>query len=190
VCFAHEPPPPDIYPTARPNRPSAPTSEQRVAGAAGYRESEKPRTEHTLPGRTTMQDHEVMKALASYTGPITRCPPGYARGKRVKSVVPVREGPAMAARVDAGHERRALRCDETARWLSEHAKAIVEQRWAEREKERRGRERHLRRRQARARARMMFNAAEAWFWPLSVSYSTMGTAFSARGNTYFQLSWR
>jgi hypothetical protein len=126
-----------------------------------------------------MRDDEVMKALANYTGPVTRCPPGYARGKRVKSVVPVREGPTstMAKHVDVGHERRALKHDETARWLREHAEEIAKQRWAERERERRNRERHLRRRQARDRARMMFNAAEAWG-------AIMGTAFCAHGNTY------
>jgi hypothetical protein len=139
-----------------------------------------------------MQDEEMMKALANYTGTVTRCRPGHARGKRVKSVVPVREG---AQRVDVGHERRALKYDETAKWLADHADGIAKSfdkgsgRWAEREKERRGRERHLRQRQARARTRMTFNPAEAWFWPLSVGYSTMGIII-AQGNTYTLLTER
>jgi hypothetical protein len=131
-----------------------------------------------------MRDDEMMKALANYTGTVTRCRPGYARGKRVEPV-PLREG----QRVDVRHERKALKDDETARWLSEHVDAIAKQRWTEREKERRNRERHLRQRQARARARQarVFNAAEAWFVPLESTTGTASSAWSAHGNTFTPL---
>jgi hypothetical protein len=60
-------------------------------------------------------DDEMRKALAGYSGPVTRCHPGNARGKRVKVKPPVQDRP-----VNVGHERRHLKADDVARWLTQH----------------------------------------------------------------------
>lgn len=62
-----------------------------------------------------MTDDEMLKALAAYHGPVTRCRPGHARGKRVKPLPVMRDKP-----VDVHHERKALKDDEAAQWLCEH----------------------------------------------------------------------
>ena len=77
-------------------------------------------------------DDEMRKALARYSGPVTRCHSGNARGKRVKPLPPVR-----GQRVNVQHERRHLKGDEVATWLSERDdESSPEQERSRRRKER------------------------------------------------------
>jgi hypothetical protein len=80
--------------------------------------------------RETMTDDEMLKALANYHGPVKRCEPGQARGKRVKPLPLTRDKP-----VNVQHERKTLKDDEVAGWLCEHDPEIA----AERRREKRER---------------------------------------------------
>jgi hypothetical protein len=88
-------------------------------------------------------DDEMRKALARYNGPVTRCHPGNARGKRVKPLPPVR-----GQRVNVQHERNHLRDDDVAKWLSGYDAAVmtVEQERSRRRNERAERVQHEHRR--------------------------------------------
>jgi hypothetical protein len=85
-------------------------------------------------------DDEMKRALARYTGPVTRCHPGNARGKRVKVKPPVQDRP-----VNVGHERRHLKADDVARWLTQHDEDALS---AEHQRARRRKEREERVRRA------------------------------------------
>jgi hypothetical protein len=81
-------------------------------------------------------DDEMKRALARYSGPVTRCHPGNARGKRVKVKPPVQGRP-----VNVGHERRHLKADDVARWLTQHDEDALS---AEHQRARRRKEREER----------------------------------------------
>jgi|SRR5262245_24510460 len=66
-----------------------------------------------------MTDEELKKLLAEYRGPVKRCPPGEARGKRVKPLPVKTDRP-----VNVRHERKTFGDDEAGRWLCEHDRRI------------------------------------------------------------------
>src|SRR5262245_16857918 len=92
----------------------------------------------------TDSDDEIARAIASYTGTVTVCRPGSARGKRVRTQAPERGRP-----VNVHHDQRHMRDDEVAQWLSERERVVTpEQR---REDRRKARADNRRRKQHRKR---------------------------------------
>src|SRR4029453_2434378 len=112
-------------------------------------------------------DDEMRKALARFSGPVTRCHPGNARGKRVKPLPPV-----QGQRVNVQHERRHLKGDEVATWLSERDDESSPSR-RRKEREERVRRAHLHRHDAkrmghlateRGKSRMHVDTAPGGKW--------------------------
>ena len=61
---------------------------------------------------------EMTAAIESYAGPVTKCPPGRARGKPVKPrplspVLPSKAKPKL----DVKYEKKFLQVDRATRWL-------------------------------------------------------------------------
>jgi hypothetical protein len=66
---------------------------------------------------------EMTAAIESYDGPVTKYPPGRARGKpvRLKPLSRVLPKPKAEPKLDVKSEKKLLQVDGATRWLKRHA---------------------------------------------------------------------
>ena len=69
-------------------------------------------------------DEQTRQALANYMGPITRCPPGRARGRAVKPQ-PLPDDVSKKVPMSIVHEAQCLKHDATTQWLHEHKDIVA-----------------------------------------------------------------
>ena len=78
-----------------------------------------------MPMKTAEQllkEEQAMRdAVAAYAGPVTKCPPGKARGWPVKPRGMAAKPPMSGAASKVEDENRCLASDGAARWLGRHA---------------------------------------------------------------------
>jgi hypothetical protein len=97
-------------------------------------------------------DERTLRMIADYAGPITRCPPGRARGPAVKPQ-PLPDSISKKVPLSIIHEAQCLKHDATTtRWLHEHKDILprpmvrpIDEAERSRRKKERARRRRLRR---------------------------------------------
>jgi hypothetical protein len=96
-------------------------------------------------------DEQTRRAIADYAGPITRCPPGRARGPAVKPQ-PLPDSVSKKVPLSIVHEAQCLKHAATTQWLYEHKDIVptpmvrpIDEAERSRQKKERARGRRLRR---------------------------------------------
>lgn len=93
-------------------------------------------------------DEATRNAIASYTGPVTRCRPGKARGHAVKPK-PLSDDAPKQVPLSIVHEAQCMKHDAATQWLSERRDIVPVIDGAERRRRKKARARRKRQRQAR-----------------------------------------